>query len=162
MIEPQLFIESIDGIEISNQNFQATIRTVLEYSSTPSEKKNQRDTKITYGRLGLYLIYHYRQGLYIDLDYRQFGSPCYKTLCNQYATRVKDRFRVLGNESWERILVSVNIDKVPPWKLLLRIKNIRAPKQPTVLCDQQCCFYHPLDKARVLASTLEDCFIHII
>ena len=41
MIKPQLFIESIDGIEISIQNFQASIRTVLEYSSTPSEKTKQ-------------------------------------------------------------------------------------------------------------------------
>ena len=38
MIKPQLFIESIDGIEISIQNFQASIRTV---SSTPSEKTKQ-------------------------------------------------------------------------------------------------------------------------
>ena len=41
MIKQQLFIDSIGGIEISIQNFQASIRTVLEYSSTPSEKTKQ-------------------------------------------------------------------------------------------------------------------------
>ena len=41
MIKPHLFIEPINGIEISIQNFQASIRTVLEYSSTPSEKTKQ-------------------------------------------------------------------------------------------------------------------------
>ena len=45
MIKPQLFIESIDGIEISIQYFQASIRTVLEYSSSPSEKKTKQIQK---------------------------------------------------------------------------------------------------------------------
>ena len=41
MIKPQLFIESINGQEISIQNFQASIRTVLEYCSTQSERTKQ-------------------------------------------------------------------------------------------------------------------------
>ena len=42
--------------------------------------------------------------------------------------------------------------------MLHRIKNSRAPQRPTALCDQHRYVYHPLDKARVLASTLEDRF----
>ena len=87
LIKPQLFIQSIDGIEISIQNFHASIRTVLEYSSTPSEKTKQIKNHI---RTTCPLLNLSLQTVWIA-----------RTLCNQYTTRVKDRFRVLGNESWE-------------------------------------------------------------
>ena len=71
---------------------------------------------------------------------------------------MKSRIQVLRDESWNEILSRCNKDKVPPWQMLNRIKRSRAPHKPTALRDQHKHVYHPLDKARVLASALENRF----
>ena len=154
MIKPQLFVDTTEDLESDIKDFQASLQTALKYASTPTDKIKQRN-KLHTDDLLLDLIHHKRKFLRL---YRQYGSPCYKTLYNQYTTRVKDRLRVLRNESWDGTLSQCNIDKVPPWQMLHRIKNSGAPKRPTALYDQHCYVYHPLDKARVLASTVEDRF----
>ena len=50
------------------------------------------------------------------------------------------------------------MDRVPPWQFLHRVKASRVPQRTTTLRDGQGYVYHPLDKAPVIASALEDRF----
>ena len=154
MITPQLQIQNTQEIETAIENFQVSIKTAIKYSPTTTPKTQYGPNSKIDENLADYL-HHKRKFLKL---YRQFGSPCYKALYNKYTRLVKNRIQELRNQAWDESLSQSNIDKVPPWQLLHRIKASRAPRKPTALCDQQGYVYHPLDKARVLASALETRF----
>ena len=154
MISPKLTIQNTDEIETAIQNFQASIKTAIRIAST-SKKQNAYTPNTHTDETLKDLLNHKRKFLKL---YRQFGSPCYKTLYNQYTHLVKNRLRELKDEAWDESLSQSVKDRVPPWQLLHRIKASRAPQKTTALCDGQKYVYHPLDKARVLASALEDRF----
>ena len=154
MIQPKLFIQNTDEIETAIQNFQASIKTAIRFSTTSTQNPKYNPNTNTDDTLKD-LLHHKRKFLKL---YRQFGSPCYKALYNKYTNKVKDHLRVLRNESWDETLSQCDRNKIPPWQMLHRIKVSRAPQKPTALRDDLSYVYHPLDKARVLASALEDRF----
>ena len=152
MIDPKLFIQNTDEIETAIQNFQASIKTAIRISST--DKKQEKHTPNTFTEEKLKdLLFHKHKFFKL---YRQFGSPCYKALYNQYTRLVKDRLQELRDESWEESMSQSVMDRVRPWQLLHRVKASRAPQRATALRDGRGYVYHPLDKARVLASALEE------
>ena len=76
MIQPQLFVDTTDDLETTIKNFQASLQTALKFESTPTDKVKQNNKSHTDDFL-LDLIHHKRKFLRL---YRQYGSPCYKTL----------------------------------------------------------------------------------
>ena len=156
MIYPHLHITNTEQLDTAIKTFQASLQTAIQLSSTTTTNKAKQTQNFFNDELLKEYLYHKRKFLKL---YRQFGSPCYKALYNKYTNLVKDRLRVLRNESWDETLSRSNIDKTPPWQLLHRVKASRAPQKPTALRDQQSYVYHPLDKARVLASALENRFV---
>ena len=138
-IDPHLFVETTDQLETAIKNFQATIKTAIRYSSIGTCKEKQIQNSKTDEILKDYIL-HKRKFLKL---FRQFGSPCYKTLYNKYSILVQIRLQELRNDSWNATMSRCTVDKVSPWQLINRIKLSRAPPKPTDLRDNQQYIYLP-------------------